>query len=315
MAFGSQWVNVVCVNGCIALSTATSFAQSAEEWREPPADVPAAPEPMEPARELRGAELKQAMPDLELRELPPPLNLGLGLYAIIPFQVVGIGVRLEAFPIESLRLEALYSAGLGWRDDPVFSNYAEASLGFRVIGARSERRVDVLREPKAESVGRPWGTPSPTEDVELRVWLPSYHALFVEGGMLTGLAVLNRCTANCDNALESDDVLQAADRQVLVPFAGLRYLYFVHAASDKRKDLTRKRLVQLYAHLLFATINEPAEDALWPDGRRVTRGALGARGGLEMPACSSGCLSGFIDGGYLPSPGSLLLSGGVRTRF
>jgi hypothetical protein len=318
MGVGSRaWVRALGIGASLALSAPTAFAQAADQWREPPADPVPEPAQPDPAREVRGGELSQVMPDLDLRLRPPPFTIIPGLTAFIPFQGAGLGIRLEAFPIEWLRLEAVYSGGFGLgREEPFFTNYAEALLGVRAFGAGSERAVEIEREPQAKSVGRPWGRPAPSTDVELRVWLPSYHALFVEGGMLTGFVALDRCAFNCDNGVEEDDIVENADRQLFVPFAGLRYLYFIHARSKKKQELSRAKMSQVYVHLLFGTINEPAQGSLWAeDGRTATRAAVGARVGLEQPACANDCISAVVEGGYLPSPGSLLLSAGIRKRF
>jgi len=299
----------------LALLAAKGSAQPAEEWREPIGDPAPDPPEFDPATEARGPTLLRDIPDLRVQLLPPPYSFGFGLTAFAPFQYFGLGVELEVYATEWLRLNAVYSLGAGPGDEEAaISNYAEATLGLRVVGARSERVVEVVRKHEELPLDRPWGTPPPHKDVELRAWLPSYHAVFIEGGMLTGHVFLERCVANCGGS-SADDELEPAGSQLYVPFAGLRYLYFVHATSQRWPGVSRSLLFQVYAHAIMKPLNEPAAGLLWAAGRPIERNSFGVRVGLEIPFCLLDCASVTFDGGYLSSPGAPMFSAGIKKRF
>jgi hypothetical protein len=170
-------------------------------------------------------------------------------------------------------------------------SYAEGSVGVAVVRVADDTILDV--PVKDELSNRPQTFP---------VTVPTYHAMFVEGGVLTGQIVPGRCTANCDAVLNSDRNVEPVDLQLALPFAGLRYVYFF-SASSVRAQFKRKNLFQLYAHLIGPPFRSIGEDLETRTGDRLERAPFGGRVGIDSPPiCAAHCFRVGFSVGYSPVP-------------
>jgi hypothetical protein len=218
-----------------------------------------------------------------------------------PFQAVGLEVGLVAYAAW-LRIEARYSIGYMFEDQGAggFNSYAEALVGFRLLGAASERHVDLRPDDETPWYRRERVRPPPT----LEAALPSFHQLFLEAGMMTGSVIFERCAEDC-TPTPSQGTLTGQAKQLFFPLAGLRYIYLISVSSERQKQLTRRLLIEWSAHLLVSPFPRPDQD-LWSNRQTVGRHPLGARVEIDFPACLAGCVSFGFMGGYLPTPGSPL---------
>jgi hypothetical protein len=140
----------------------------------------------------------------------------------------------------------------------------------------------------------------------LPVWLPSSHQLFAEAGAFTGYTGLLECTTGCDGGAPE---YRSLARQVLIPLAGFRYVYYSEALNAK-PSINRVRYGQLYAHVLLHAFNQPSADAYFWNGDRVNRSPVGFRVGGELPVSpfcvaallGQGCAQAGLGVGYTPYP-------------
>src|SRR5450432_2860780 len=195
---------------------------------------------------LSPAELRRLLPDLEAHDSPPPVLIAPQFGMHIPYQVLGVGLGADLYPLQWLRLSALYSFGFSpTNNDVVVSSYAEAAVGVRVFNRPSQTALDLTSRAIAYA--------SP---LTLRAFVPSSQALFVEGGAIAGFFSPARCTANCDLTGPGEKTLVADDRQLFLPFAGLRYVYFYQAASQRARFRNRAYL-QVFVHAIGRAFNTP----------------------------------------------------------
>jgi hypothetical protein len=167
----------------------------------------------------------------------------------------------------------------GKRPDVVLGQYGEAVVGGRVWGQHSEADQDLqlshaiggygVAPPKSWRLGRS----DPSEVVP--VSLPSSHQLFVEGGAITGFVGLTRCLANCGSYPESPQVLESVARQLLIPFGGLRYVYYSEALMA-RPHVQIIRYGQVFAHVLVHAFNAPSGDTLYLNGDHAGHPPVGS---------------------------------------
>lgn len=266
-----------------------------------------------------------AFPSLRTRAEPRLLQGSLG-FALRPFYLlVGIEGTLDAYPVPWLRLGALYSMGVGFEVDGDqfvggFAQYGEAAVGFRVWGKHSETATDLQLRRSVGGYGEAlpgWLRPEKGAFADVvPVLLPSSHQVFVEGGALTGLAALQRCTANCDatSTVTTERQYTNASTQLLIPFAGLRYVYYSEAIMAKPR-VNLVRYGQLFGHVLLHAFNAPSFEAYHVGQEPAARAALGMRVGGELPL-SSLCVAALLGGvcgqggasiGYTPYPAFVLL--------
>lgn len=256
-------------------------------------------------------ELKSRVPDLEITERTPAVVFAPMLFAFnVPYQYVGVGAALNVLPLPWLRFDALYSFGASSvRSKSQASHYAETSGGLRVLGVSQD--VAVNFNPNGNrTLFRPRVT-------VIKGWLPARHALFVEGGAMTGLAFVAHCSgATCDELSDT----QTADRQQLVmPFAGVRYALDYRADSN-RLGMAQRLFLYLYAHVLAKPLEVRSADRFLTNGNSAGTPGWGGRAGVRVLA-TSGCVQDFFFGwrcldapglggalelGYAPYPRSVL---------
>jgi hypothetical protein len=290
-------------------------------------------EPQQPPEEeeerLRGAALQARLPGLRTRAEPRSLqgSFGFGVrFLYLPLSLQG---TLDAYPVPWLRLGAIYGAGLSFKSENektllAFAQYGEAAIGLRLWHTLTEVDAELQLQRSVGGYGEAlpsWLRPSKGDFADVvPVWLPSSHHLFVEGGALTGFIGLKRCTANCDplSRVAPPEYVDFT-RQLLVPFAGLRYVYYSEALSDK-PSIHRVRYGQLFAHLLFDGFNRPDFDASYLNGDRVDRNAFGVRIGGQLPV-NPLCIAALLGGscahvtatlGYTPYPAFLIFETHVQ---
>jgi hypothetical protein len=263
------------------------------------------------AERLGGEELKSRVPDLRIAKRSPAVVFAPILLSLsTPYQLAGIGGALDLLPVPWFRASVSYSFGLSFeRSQNQSSHYANASVGLRVLGVDQDMAVDL----------HPNGFPTLLRSrvTIVKAWLPARHALFVEGGAMTGLAFLAHCRgATCDELIDAE----TADRQQLVmPFAGLRYT--VDYRADSRRQGTAKRLfVQVYAHALMKPLEVESADRFLSDGTSAGNPGWGGRAGFRVLGTGD-CLFHFLFGwrcadapgfgsglelGYAPYPRAVL---------
>jgi hypothetical protein len=262
------------------------------------------------AERLGGDALKSRVPDLRIAERSPAIVFRPIFGVNAPYQVGGIGAALDLLPVPWLRLGVLYSFGISMeRSKSQASHYAEASVGLRVLGVDQDMAVDL----------HPNGFPTllrsrvPT----VKAWLPARHALFVEGGAMTGLSFLAHCSgATCD---ELNDAETADRQQLVMPFAGLRYT-LDYRADSKRQGMTKRFLLHVYAHALAKPLEVESADRFFTDGTSAGSPGWGGRAGVRLVGTGD-CLQHVLFGwrcpevpglgaglelGYAPYPRGLL---------
>jgi len=273
---------------------------------------------------LSGEQLRERFPGLKTRAEPRVLQGAVGFggnFIYLPLNVEG---RLDLYPRPWLRVGLEYALGLGFKwngreTDLTFAQYGEAVLGVRVLGALSEADVDLQLSHSIGGYGealpralRPRGSVFAANVVP--VLLPSSHGLFVEGGALTGYIGLKRCTTTCGGTEDLNPQYASVARQLVMPFAGLRYVYYSEAYIP-RPSTMRIRYTQVFAHVLFRPYNQPRGDLSYLGDGRVDRSALGMRVGAVFPV-SPFCLNALVLGGrcaqtslslgYTPFPAILM---------
>jgi hypothetical protein len=283
-------------------TSAEAVARGSSEWGE----FVSAPEP-EPSSEvprLRGKEAAAALPGLEIREEPPAF-------------VYGGELAFEIAPQPWLSLTLIYSAGFGLsgHEEHTLNHYGEAFIGVRWLRIASERAVDLL--PKQKDEHRAWNVPAP--EPTLKVWYPSSHSFFVEGGMITGFTSFERCPGSCGAVPEpppgSDEPeLPLENRQLFYLAGGLRYRYFVHATSNVT-EMNRRLSLSVWAQLIGKPLNDDGHALRWYDGREVERAEIGWRAGVDIPWGLSSGVQFNLMGGYLPMPASVLFALGISVTI
>jgi len=261
---------------------------------------------------LTEAQLRAVFPDLQVQTSPSiPFKVVLGIIA--PFQLYAVGIGTDLYVLPRLRLNAIVTLGATlahpYRKEWELNVYGEAGVG-----------VAVLRWPSSTTVT--WPVPrlesKPSTGNELKVDLPSSHSLEVEGGIISGHAVLFRCTADCAPQPTSWSTYLKAARQVVMPYAGLRYVYFRRAWSA-RAHIGAKQQFQLAADVVFRPFVQPASDLVNLSADRIGRRQMGFRVMSQLPffGCSySGrCVGVEVGAGYLPSPADLFLTLKVTTLW
>jgi hypothetical protein len=254
---------------------------------------------------LTEKELRELFPDLEVETThSSPLKVSVGVLA--PFQLYGLGLGTDMYVSSRLRVNAIVSFGMTlahpYRRDWELNTYAEAGLG--VVALRWNSHATVA-----------WPDPrrlAQTTMPERHALVPSAHSIEVEAGVLSGHAVLFRCTADCMDPSSASTYDKAA-LQVTMPYAGLRYVYFRRATS-RRAGISVAQRFQLAVHLVTRPFVQPDANLLGLSTDPIARYPLGFRLVSHLPL--AGCtLSGICGGldvgvGFLPSPASPYLTVG-----
>jgi hypothetical protein len=218
-------------------------------WHNSVRDPDPEPEPdLEPV--MTTDELGRAYPDLEL-QTTPGTTLTVSTSTLYPFQSIALAIGTDVYALPRLRLSVFLSAGFlnaasdHWR----FSVYAEAGVG--VVVARWQSQIIAHLPVVAARFRRQ----DPTDGPMARAVVPSSHSLELEAGALTGYYDLYRCTANCDSE-PSVRTREAAGKQLVIPYAGLRYVYYRLARSQQAPFRSTSRF-QVATHVLVAPFNPP----------------------------------------------------------
>jgi hypothetical protein len=294
---------VASTTACLAL-LALTLAREARAVSDPhgilvTTRVGSAAAPEDETARVSVAELRQTLPDLQLRDSPPPALFALQFGMHLPYQVLGLGLDVELYPTRWLRFSGLYSFGFSPIDhDVTASHYAEAAAGVAVFDTTSDSAIDL-----------PTRAIPNTEPFTLKTFVPRYHALFVEAGALTGFFSPARCTANCSDDL-NPKTLVPDSRQFVMPFVGLRYVSYYRAASERAR-LQKRSYLQVYAHLFAKAFNAPGYPIYDYKGELFAQNPVGGRVGFEAPpwgfclasVLHMGCAQGGMAVGYNPTPG------------
>jgi hypothetical protein len=280
-------------------SSATPARAAGDDWRDP-VERPSTFEERRDEGRLSVDELRKTLPGMEAADGLPVLRLTPGLRVDFPYQILGVGTGVELVPTRFVRLGLAYSIGISLtREKAKVSHYGEGLLGLRLFGLDGESRTTIRL-----------GLPRPglrDERPALKAWVPSYHALFVEGGMVTGFIGLEPCVDACPV-----DVPRPAtdERQLFFPVAGLRYVYFSDVRSARAKVRSRA-LFSLFAHAVGKPLHSPSTPRYFPNGNEAGAPGYGGRVGAEIPpfgrclasiAWGTGCASAALTLGYAPYP-------------
>jgi hypothetical protein len=276
---------------------------------------------------IGGEQLRERLPSLRTRAEPRVVQGTLGFGTRLLYLPLNVEGTLDLYPVPWLRVGLIYAAGLSFKWDGqqttgTFAQYGEAAVGLRLWSTLSQTDADLQLRRSIGGYGEAlpkWARPRRGDFAEvLPVWLPSSHHLFVEGGALTGFVGFLECTSGC----EPNQVTQyrPLSRQLLIPFAGLRYVYYSEALNEK-PAVRRVRYGQLFVHLLLHAFNQPTADAYYWNEQRVERAPVGFRVGGELPVSpfciaallGQSCAQPSVSLGYTPYPAFLTVE--IHARF
>lgn len=230
--------------------------------------------------------------DLRTSSSPDPLWPTVVVESRYPYQAVALGCTLEVYASPWLRLQGTYSIGMaGIAAAPHVANYGELLAGVAVLRVASDTEVNLaVRHPFS---GRVTLLPVP---------VPTYHALFVEVGGITGFIQPSRCEAHCDADYSVTRTWMPEDHQLVMGVAGIRYVYFWSARSEQART-ERTVHAQFYLHLIGKPVNPPKHAPLFHRGEPIESALLGWRVGFEAPPFCADCkLRLGMSFGYNPLP-------------
>ena len=279
----------VCLS-CVAAGRGASAAPP--DWGSDSSEKPDEPLKHEPSASAE--DLGYLISDLQTSPTPYPLWITFLMDSRYPYQALGFGCTAEYYATPLLRLEGTYSFGLPAITDKgriTLGSYAELLAGAAVLRVSRQTEIKLaVREPLS---GRP---------AIVKATVPTYHALFVEIGAITGFIQPSRCTARCDSLYWSDRTWTTEDYQLVMAVGGLRYVYFFGARSERAR-LDRKVHVQFYLHLIGKPFNPPQYPALYDGNDLIESTPFGGRAGVELPPFCPDCSMrvGF-SAGYNPLP-------------
>lgn len=306
-----------------------ALADVPDKARPHASSSPLSPSPTSPEDESRDdesepvlttAELRRAYPDVELRTAPF-LTLTLVGAGIYPFQAVGLGLGVDVYPLERLRLSAVGTGGSmpTVNDRWTYSLYGEAGLGLVVARWRGQTIAELpvfaaryyrpRRTPGARFL---WGDDRPTDGPVVRALVPTSHSLELEAGAFTGRYPLYRCTAHCDEDPRLvEHTNEDAGLQAVFLYAGVRYVYYRSARSEQAPF----RSLAWFEAAVDALTNPvtPNDSGLFNlYDHHPSHGPLGVRVKLRIPAIkcipNGPCIGVDLMGGYLPSPADATFS-------
>jgi len=190
----------------------------------------------------------------------PAARVGPTIGGFAPFQVVGLGITGK-FMLGKFNINARYS------------------YGFHINTAESETKGSHFAEATVGYALGTWVTESNARlivDVEHRIGvtvlhyvpakIPAVHSLVLEGGAMTGLVNLLPAAAPSGFTI-------GTTQQIVLPEAGLRYLYFFSADSPYMAGAQRGG-VDLALHGLGPMFNVP-NNARDVDGKPISPNSLG----------------------------------------
>ena len=231
----------------------------------------------------------------------PVARVGPTIACFTPFQVVGVGVSGKFMLGSNVNINARYSYGLHVNTAEVVtrsSHFAEATLGY-ALGTwvtQSDARlvVDVEHQIGVTILHYVPAT------------IPAVHMLVVEGGAMTGLV-------NLEYLPSTSGYSPAFSQQIVVPEAGLRYMYFYSAESQYMAGRQRGG-VDLSVHGLLPLLNVPSNTTNI-DGKSVNPNTVGfvAEVGWQGSGFSWGQTE--LAFGYLPHGDWLMLRLGWSYLF
>jgi len=223
----------------------------------------------------------------------------------------------------------IYAAGIGFKGTPegvadaAFAQYGEAEAGIRVFSSFTRVDADLQLRRSLGNYGEAlprWIRPKSGNYADVvPVRLPSSHQVFIEGGALTGFTGFQTCVQHCGPNDSSPASYRDLSRQVVVPLAGTRYVYYSEAIME-RPRVNRVHYGQLFLHVLFHAFNQPSETAYFWSGDRVKRSNLGMRVGAVLPMSplcvaallGAGCAQGALALGYTPFPAFVSVEADLR---
>jgi hypothetical protein len=289
-------------------------------------DTPNDPRETDLPLAMTTAELRAAHPDLEARVTPPPA-LTVALTSVYPFQSFGLGLGYDVYALPRLRISADISAGGTavvndrWR----ISFYGDLGVGIVVLRSSTEVVTEIKALPtlagrkfrsKRSAVERfVLGEEQPPPGSFVRALVPAFHSLELEGGSFTGLYPLYRCTAHCaEDPVLVEHTNEDASLQVTSLYAGLRYVYFRWARSERVPFVTR---------FGFEAAVDAITNPFWRNDDSLfnlrddhpAQHPVGVRAKLRIisPLCgpNGGCVGFDLMGGYLPTPTDALASASI----
>lgn len=291
-------------------------AQPGSPWPSLGQRAPAAPPAPDPEPTFTTAELQQRFPDLQLRVTHPP-TFSLGLSSIYPFQAFALGLGFDVYALPRLRLSVATAAGATpivnekWR----FSLYADVAVG--VVLLRSTNQTDASipmlsarpRRPTRSTFERAMfgEEPPPT----IRAQVPTSHSLELAAGAFTGLYSLHRCTAHCDDPVLVEHTNEDASLQTTFLYAGLRYVYYRWASSE-RAPFRSVGAFEAEVDALTNPFTPHDSDVFNNYNQHPSYNPVGVRVTLRIPtikcAAKGPCFGLDLMGGYLPSPADATFS-------
>lgn len=230
------------------------------------------------------AEERRSLSEMDQASSEKHTHLGGFVGAIVPFQTLGVGARVDIYLLSSrLRLSSFVSLGVTYdrQDELRFAPFAEVGLG-----------ASLLR----------WLRPAGS------LWsLPSAHSFEVEAGMLSGIGELYRCTANCADP-NFEPRVEDASRFLTAPFVGVRYVHFTFARAGQGTLRPIQRF-QVGIDALLPPIARLTPNLLNKHNEPITLRTLGGRVELKAPAiaCLGACMGVAFGLGYYPAPGDVYL--------
>jgi hypothetical protein len=291
----------VLLIGSAVIATANGAAAATPDWGSDSSEKPDEPPPKERDPSSPSLDLGYLVSDLQVAREPNPLWITIALGGRYPYQAFGFGGSLAVYAGQWLRFEATYAFGLVGVVAPHQSTWG--SYGELLAGAA------VLHAPSETDIKLPLNDPNSGKRTAVPVTVPTYNALFVEAGVITGYIEPARCQAHCDASWYGDQTLVPMGYQLVMAIGGIRYVYFF-AARSERAHAHRSVLFQFYAHLISGPFNPPSEPRLITlNGEVVERASWGGRVGFEAPPFCPDCLARIgMSLGYNPVPAGPLFS-------
>lgn len=286
-------------------SPAIASAPPEDEWAN--WDYESDEEPVLTTEELRGH-----FHDLVVGPLPIRFHGSVSAGTRSPYYALGTAIEADYLPLPWLRLAAMVGMGAQFLDNPTgdlfFATAAEAWVGLRVLGVDRMTTIDV--PPRVGTAPRVTSTSAP-----LRASVPSYHAVYIEGGVANGIYATNECVGSCDADWGPDR--EVADRRfrLWTHGVGVRYVYQRYVDSQHFLG-SGVRAVDLYVQYFFPPLAAPGFAMYDSNGWPAPDLSWGLRGGISFPACRDGRCVQITAGGGMSSVRWLpFVEGGVGYHF
>jgi hypothetical protein len=162
------------------------------------------------------------------------------------------------------------------------------------------------------------GDETPPDDLFLHALVPAYHSLELEAGAFSGRYPLYRCVAPCnDEPRLMSPRREDASQQVLLLYAGVRYVYYRSARSERARFHSSAG-VEVAVDAIHNPFPPSDANLFNRDDEHPAHNPVGVRVKLRIPAVkctvNGGCIGFDLLGGYLPSPADALVSLNVIFR-